>query len=59
VESLDASGAKERLGASIGLPEAFRRALANDRALERAWYNFKNDRAIAAIETWLRQIGLR
>jgi len=31
----------------------FRAALAANRTLERAWYNFKNDRAIAAIEQWL------
>ena len=31
----------------------FRSALAANRTLERAWYNFKNDRAIAAIEAWL------
>jgi hypothetical protein len=33
----------------------FRRELSKNRALERAWYNFKNDRAIAAIEEWLRK----
>jgi hypothetical protein len=33
--------------------EEFRSALAKDRTLERAWYNFKNDRAIAAVEEWL------
>lgn len=32
----------------------FRELLATDRALERAWYSFKNDRALAAIEEWLR-----
>jgi hypothetical protein len=33
----------------------FREVLSRDRALERAWYNFKNDRAIAAINAWLVQ----
>ncbi len=33
--------------------DSFRRALASDRTVERAWYNFKNDRAIAVIEAWL------
>jgi len=44
----------ETLAGSVGSAEEFRRALAGDRALERAWYNFKNDRAIAAIEAWLK-----
>jgi len=34
--------------------ESFRAAIAEDRALEKAWYNFKNDRANAAIDAWLR-----
>ena len=34
--------------------ESFRAAVAEDRALEKAWYNFKNDRANAAIDEWLR-----
>ena len=34
--------------------ESFRAAIAEDRALEKAWYNFKNDRANAAIEVWLK-----
>jgi len=37
----------------------FRRAIAADRSLERAWYNFKNDRVLASIEAWLRKEGLR
>ena len=40
-------------------PNDFRRVVASDRGVERAWYNFKNDRAIKAIESWLRSIGLR
>jgi hypothetical protein len=35
---------------------SFRAALAEDRALEKAWYNFKNDRANAAIDEWLKAI---
>jgi hypothetical protein len=35
---------------------AFRRALATDRAVERAWYNFKNQRAAEAITRWLGEI---
>lgn len=37
--------------------ESFRAAVAEDRALEKAWYNFKNDRANAAIDEWLKGIG--
>jgi len=44
----------EALAQSVGSAEEFRRALSGDRTLERAWYNFKNDRAIAAIEEWLK-----
>lgn len=43
----------QALLSSVGSPESFRNALSKDRALERAWYNFKNDRAIAAIKEWL------
>jgi hypothetical protein len=35
---------------------SFRAALAEDRTLEKAWYNFKNDRANAAIDAWLRTL---
>lgn len=35
---------------------SFRAAVAEDRTLERAWYNFKNDRATAAVEAWLDSI---
>ena len=52
---LDDSGARARLTSAAD----FRSELARDRSLERAWYNFRNDRAIAAIETWLREIGLK
>ena len=55
VAKLDPSRARDELARAIGVPEAFRKALANDRTLERAWYSFKNDRAIAAIEKWLAQ----
>ena len=46
--ALDDSGARARLKSGD-----FRNELARDRKLERAWYNFRNDRAIAAIEQWL------
>ena len=40
-------------------PESFREVLSGDRALEKAWYNFRNDRALAAIDRWLREHGLK
>ncbi|HJT17552.1 MAG TPA: hypothetical protein VJ853_09200 [Thermoanaerobaculia bacterium] len=52
---VDDNGARARLTSTSD----FRSELARDRALERAWYNFRNDRAIAAIEMWLREIGLK
>ncbi|HUJ14530.1 MAG TPA: hypothetical protein VL284_12155 [Thermoanaerobaculia bacterium] len=55
IATVDDSGARVRLTSA----EDFRSELARDRALERAWYNFRNDRAIAAIEAWLREIGLK
>ena len=55
VEKLEPSRGRDELARAIGVPEAFRKALASDRALERAWYNFKNDRAIAAIQSWLAE----
>jgi hypothetical protein len=57
--SLDASSIRDRLASCIGFPEEFRRTLSTDRGTERAWYSFKNDRAIAVIEAWLRDVGLR
>ena len=36
----------------------FRRILSADRRVERAFFNFKNDRATRAIEEWAREEGL-
>lgn len=55
IRSVDDSGARARLTSATD----FRSEIARDRALERAWYNFRNDRAIAAIQTWLREIGIQ
>jgi hypothetical protein len=55
IESLDASPAREALARSANA-DSFRRALATNRTIERAWYNFRNDRAIAAIEAWLETL---
>lgn len=52
IASLDASPGRDALARSADA-DSFRRALASDRTIERAWYNFRNDRAIAAIEVWI------
>ena len=58
IETLEASDTKLALMKSVASP-AFRTVLASDRATERAWYNFRNSRATAAIQQWLVQLGLR
>ena len=55
IRTVEDSGARARLTSA----RDFRSEIARDRALERAWYNFRNDRAIAAIEAWLREIGVK
>lgn len=46
----------EKQGLRIGHADAaeFRAAIAKDRSVERAWYNFKNERATKAIAEWLQ-----
>jgi hypothetical protein len=58
VETMDQSLWREQLRGLTNDPAGFRRTIARDRAIERAWYNFKNDRASEAIEKWLQGIGL-
>jgi hypothetical protein len=55
IASLDASPSRDALARSTDA-DTFRRALAADRTVERAWYNFRNDRAIAAIEAWIETL---
>jgi hypothetical protein len=55
IATLEDSGARARLTNA----QSFRSELARDRALERAWYNFRNDSAIEAIDMWLREVGAR
>jgi hypothetical protein len=52
IASLEPSPSRDTLARSSDA-DSFRRALSADRTLERAWYNFRNDRAIEAIEAWL------
>ena len=56
VASLDPSRTRDALARHLASHDEFRRALAADRALERAWFSFKNDRAIAAIQEWVRTL---
>ena len=59
IETLEpASSVRMLLMKSVGSP-AFRSVLASDRTTERAWFNFRNDRATKAVEEWLRKSGLR
>ena len=55
IRTIEDSGARARLTSA----NDFRSEIARDRALERAWYNFRNDRAIGAIQQWLREIGIQ
>lgn len=58
VLSLEEGALRARLAAARDAAE-FRTILSGDRALERAWYNLKNDRALAAIDAWLTAIMRR
>ncbi len=53
VDSLEPSPRRDRLAAARD-PVEFRRGLSEDRNEERAWYIFRNDRATAAVEKWLK-----
>ena len=52
VAGLEATPLRDALAASADAT-TFRQVLSQDRSAERAWYNFKNDRATAAIGQWL------
>jgi hypothetical protein len=54
-DAADRAAFTEKLGLQIAHADAaeFRAAIAMDRSVERAWYNFKNERATKAIEEWL------
>lgn len=55
VAAMEATPLRDAL-AACGDGAAFRKVLAQDRGAERAWYNFKNDRATAAIQRWLQSL---
>ena len=54
IASVEDPAQRDRLSAI----DSFRAVLAGDHKLERAWYNFRNDRALNAIRTWLSKIGM-
>jgi len=58
IETLEPSNVRLALMKSVA-SRTFRSVLASDRPTERAWYNFRNSRATAAISRWLEQLGLR
>lgn len=53
IDLLDASPVRDSLARARSTAE-FRNALSEDRTLERRWYVFRNDRASAAVEAWLK-----
>jgi len=58
VEKIEFSVFRDHLAHAVEDAMEFRRVLAEDRRIERAFFNFKNDRATQAIEEWLRAEGL-
>ncbi len=58
VEKVEFSVLRDHLASAVDDPKEFRRVLSEDRRVERAFFNFKNDRATLAIEEWLRAEGL-
>jgi hypothetical protein len=58
VEKVEFSVFRDHLVHAVDDPTEFRRVLSEDRRVERAFFNFKNDRATLAIEEWLKAEGL-
>lgn len=58
LEKVEFSVLRDRLAQALDEPAAYRSLLSEDRRLERSFFNFKNDRATAAIEAWLQEQGL-
>lgn len=53
--SLEKGPIRDSLERAVQDPDEYRRVLAQDRGIERAWYSFKNDRAAEAIDRWLKE----
>ena len=58
VETLDDPELRAQLAANVEDGNAFRRVLSDDRRIERAFFNFKNDQATKAIEEWAKAEGI-
>ena len=58
VEKLELSVVREHLQRVLDDPRAFRAVLAEDRRIERSFFNFKNDRAAIAIDEWASELGI-
>jgi hypothetical protein len=58
IDSREPGAARDRLLGVAASGEEFRRVLGTDRSLERAWYSFKNDRVLQAVQEWLQREGL-
>lgn len=58
VESKAARPLRDALAGALASPPEFRRLLSADRLVERAFFNFKNERASQAIEEWIEREGL-
>ena len=58
IPTQDEAADREAFIATHGLTvtTSFREAIARDRATERAWYNFKTQRANDAIDAWLKRV---
>jgi hypothetical protein len=50
--------ARQHFAALVDDTMAFRQALSEDRLIERAFFNFKNEQATKAIAAWLAEEGL-
>lgn len=58
VDNLEMPAQRAKLARVIDDSRSFRAVLAEDRTVERAFFNFKNEQASRAIEEWLRKEGL-
>ena len=58
VERMEFSALRDQLAGALDDWNAFRHVLAQDRKVERHFFNFKNDQATRAIEAWLESEGL-
>lgn len=58
LESKAARPLRDALAGAVSDAHEYRLVLSRDRLVERAFFNFKNDRASQAIEAWIEEEGL-